>query len=39
FIDDVIMPHGTRRRVIRAFSTLRNKTVSTPKKKHGNIPL
>jgi propionyl-CoA carboxylase beta chain len=39
FIDDVIMPHGTRRRVIRAFSTLRHKTASTPKKKHENIPL
>ncbi len=39
FIDDVIMPHGTRRRVIRAFSTLRHKSVSGPKKKHGNIPL
>ena len=39
FIDDVIMPHGTRRRVIRAFSTLKNKQQSMPKKKHGNIPL
>lgn len=39
FIDDVIMPHGTRRRVIRAFSTLRGKTSSVPRKKHGNIPL
>ena len=39
FVDDVIMPHGTRRRVIRAFSTLRNKSESVPKKKHGNIPL
>ncbi len=39
FIDDVIMPHGTRRRVIRAFSTLRHKTHSMPKKKHDNIPL
>jgi propionyl-CoA carboxylase beta chain len=39
FIDDVIMPHGTRRRVIRAFSTLRNKQQSMPKKKHDNIPL
>ena len=39
FIDDVIMPHGTRRRVIRALSTLRNKNVQGPKKKHGNIPL
>jgi propionyl-CoA carboxylase beta chain len=39
FIDDVIMPHGTRRRVIRAFSTLKHKSVQGPKKKHDNIPL
>jgi propionyl-CoA carboxylase beta chain len=39
FIDDVIMPHGTRRRVIRAFSTLRHKSATGPKKKHDNIPL
>jgi len=39
FIDDVIMPHGTRRRVVRAFETLRNKKAVIPLKKHGNIPL
>ncbi|MDF2984110.1 MAG: acyl-CoA carboxylase subunit beta, partial [Devosia sp.] len=39
FIDDVIMPHGTRRRVARAFETLRNKKAVIPLKKHGNIPL
>ncbi|UJW85386.1 acyl-CoA carboxylase subunit beta [Devosia sp. SL43] len=39
FIDDVILPHGTRRRVIRAFSTLRHKQHAMPKKKHDNIPL
>ena len=39
FIDDVILPHGTRRRVIRAFETLRSKKASVPLKKHGNIPL
>jgi propionyl-CoA carboxylase beta chain len=39
FIDDVIMPHGTRRRVIRAFATLKHKQSSSPKKKHDNIPL
>jgi propionyl-CoA carboxylase beta chain len=39
FIDDVIMPHGTRRRVIRAFETLRGKRVHGPVKKHGNVPL
>ncbi len=39
FIDDVIMPHSTRRRVARAFQTLKSKTASVPPKKHGNIPL
>jgi propionyl-CoA carboxylase beta chain len=39
FIDDVILPHGTRRRVIRAFETLRGKKAAVPMKKHGNIPL
>lgn len=39
FIDDVIMPHNTRRRVARAFATLKNKKVSLPFKKHDNIPL
>ena len=39
FIDDVIMPHNTRRRVVRAFSTLKNKKQDLPAKKHGNIPL
>ncbi|RUT28821.1 acyl-CoA carboxylase subunit beta [Arsenicitalea aurantiaca] len=39
FIDDVIMPHNTRRRLIGAFSTLRGKIVAGPRKKHGNIPL
>jgi propionyl-CoA carboxylase beta chain len=39
FIDDVIMPHNTRRRVARAFETLKNKQQSMPKKKHDNIPL
>ena len=39
FIDDVIMPHSTRRRVARAFQTLKNKKVTVPAKKHDNIPL
>jgi propionyl-CoA carboxylase beta chain len=39
FIDEVIMPHSTRRRVARAFASLRNKTATTPWKKHDNIPL
>jgi propionyl-CoA carboxylase beta chain len=39
FIDEVIMPHSTRRRVARAFAQLRNKRVQLPWKKHDNIPL
>ena len=39
FIDEVIMPHSTRRRVARAFASLRNKQLSNPWKKHDNIPL
>ncbi len=39
FIDEVIMPHSTRRRVAKAFASLRNKDVATPWKKHDNIPL
>jgi propionyl-CoA carboxylase beta chain len=39
FIDEVIMPHSTRRRVARAFASLRGKKLSNPWKKHDNIPL
>jgi propionyl-CoA carboxylase beta chain len=39
FIDDVILPRETRRRITRAFSTLRRKKVPMPVKKHDNIPL
>jgi propionyl-CoA carboxylase beta chain len=39
FIDEVIMPHSTRRRVTRAFASLRGKAVRNPWKKHDNIPL
>ena len=39
FVDDVILPHNTRRRLARAFAMLRNKQLENPWKKHGNIPL
>ena len=39
FIDEVIMPHSTRRRVARAFASLRGKKLANPWKKHDNIPL
>ncbi len=39
FIDDVIMPHNTRRRICRSLAMLRNKKLENPWKKHDNIPL
>ncbi|MGR3514121.1 MAG: acyl-CoA carboxylase subunit beta [Paracoccaceae bacterium] len=39
FIDEVIMPQSTRRRVARAFASLRTKKLQNPWKKHDNIPL
>ncbi|WP_340108839.1 acyl-CoA carboxylase subunit beta [Pikeienuella sp. HZG-20] len=39
FIDEVIRPQSTRRRVARAFAALRTKKLSNPWKKHDNIPL
>ncbi|WP_282606148.1 acyl-CoA carboxylase subunit beta [Pelagibius sp. Alg239-R121] len=39
FIDEVIMPHSTRRRVVRAFESLKTKKQSLPEKKHDNIPI
>ncbi|MCW5751727.1 MAG: acyl-CoA carboxylase subunit beta [Alphaproteobacteria bacterium] len=39
FIDDVIMPHNTRHRLIRALAMLRDKKLENPWKKHDNIPL
>jgi propionyl-CoA carboxylase beta chain len=39
YIDEVIMPHSTRRRVARALRMLRNKELENPWKKHDNIPL
>jgi propionyl-CoA carboxylase beta chain len=39
YVDDVIMPHGTRRRLCRALAMLKNKQLENPWKKHDNIPL
>ena len=39
YIDDVIMPHNTRWRIIRSLRMLKNKKQDVPWKKHGNIPL
>ena len=39
YLDDVIMPRETRKRIVRALKGLRTKQLSNPWKKHDNIPL
>jgi len=39
YIDEVINPHSTRKRISRALQLLRNKVLENPWKKHDNIPL
>jgi propionyl-CoA carboxylase beta chain len=39
FIDEVILPENTRRKLLKAFAMLENKEVNVPNRKHGNIPL
>ncbi len=39
FIDAVILPKNTRRKLIKAFAMLEGKEIDRPKRKHGNIPL
>jgi propionyl-CoA carboxylase beta chain len=39
FIDEVIEPRDTRRKLIKAFAMLENKVQKRPRRKHGNIPL
>ncbi|MDR3323427.1 MAG: acyl-CoA carboxylase subunit beta [Zoogloeaceae bacterium] len=39
FVDDVIMPHATRKRICRSLAMLKDKKLENPWRKHGNIPL
>ncbi len=39
FIDDVIMPNETRKRICRSLAMLKDKDIQNPWRKHGNIPL
>ena len=39
YIDDVIMPHSTRRRIARALAMLKGKQVEMPRRKHDNLPV
>jgi propionyl-CoA carboxylase beta chain len=39
FVDAIIQPRETRKRLIQALEMLENKRDKNPPKKHGNIPL
>ena len=39
YLDDVIEPRETRRRLVAALRSLANKRDTNPRRKHGNIPL
>lgn len=39
YIDEVILPHNTRIKLMASFKMLENKVAKLPRKKHGNIPL
>ena len=39
FIDEVIRPRNTRKRIIRSLQVLTNKSINKPWKKHDNLPL
>jgi propionyl-CoA carboxylase beta chain len=39
YVDAVIAPHETRRKVTQALRLLRTKSETLPRRKHGNIPL
>lgn len=39
YVDDVIQPHETRKRICRSLAMLKNKKLDNPWRKHGNIPL
>jgi propionyl-CoA carboxylase beta chain len=39
YIDDVILPHETRKRIGRSLVMLKDKKLENPWRKHGNIPL
>lgn len=39
FIDEIILPKNTRRKLIKSFAMLERKKIDRPKRKHGNIPL
>ncbi len=39
YIDEIIYPHETRKKIVQALEMTKTKTENSPPKKHGNIPL
>ncbi len=39
YVDEIIYPHNTRKRLAQALEMTENKSVTNPPRKHGNIPL
>ena len=39
YLDDIIMPRNSRRRIIRALNMLQDKDLTNPPRKHDNLPL
>ena len=39
YLDDIIMPRNSRRRIARALTMLKDKDLSNPPRKHDNLPL
>lgn len=39
YVDEIIYPHNTRKRLAQALEMTENKSFTNPPKKHGNIPL
>ena len=39
FVDDIIEPSTTRKKIIQDLKVLKNKSLKNPAKKHGNVPL
>ena len=39
FVDDVIQPAETRRKIVAGLRMLRSKREELPQRKHGNVPL
>ena len=39
YVDEIILPHQTRTKLVRALTVLKNKRTFRPRRRHGNIPM